>query len=90
MLKSFLEKYTKRHIPDESTLRKNFVKPIYTSTIEKIKQVVAEHPVAFILDETTDAMQRYILNILVVPLNGKPTEPMLLKVNFSEMSINFM
>lgn len=35
-LKDFLEKYTDHKIPDESTLRKNYVSGIYEKTISKI------------------------------------------------------
>jgi len=82
-LRQFLEKYTGKSIPDESTLRKIYIKPIYDAVIEKIKTVIADYPVLFILDETTDKMKRYVLNILVAPINGKPVKPMLFKVCFN-------
>lgn len=79
-LKGFLEKYTKMSTPDESTLRKNYVEPIYNTTMEKILSVIGKHPVCIILDETTDIQKRYVLNILIAPLNGEPLKPMLFKM----------
>uniref|UniRef100_A0A915KHY5 Uncharacterized protein n=1 Tax=Romanomermis culicivorax TaxID=13658 RepID=A0A915KHY5_ROMCU len=56
--------------------------------IIKIKSIVADHPVSFIVDEMTDAKQRYVLNILVVPLTGQPLKPMLLKMYELEKTNN--
>jgi hypothetical protein len=78
-LKRFLEKNIKRKIPDESTIRKNYTKPVYSKTLEKVRSIIADHPVLFILDETMDAKKRNVLNVLVAPLNGEPVKPMLLK-----------
>lgn len=36
VLKQFLEKYTKQNIPNESTLRKNYIPNICKNVIEKI------------------------------------------------------
>lgn len=80
-IKSFLEKYTHRHVPDESTLRKNYTQPIYDSTIQKIRSEIGDSDVALILDESTDQLQRFVLNILIMPLNGKAVKPMLIKVS---------
>lgn len=35
--REFLQNYTKKHILDESTLRKSFLHPCYVRTIEKIR-----------------------------------------------------
>ena len=37
-MKFFLRKYSKKSVPEESTLRKNYVKPIYDSILLKIKK----------------------------------------------------
>jgi len=79
-LKQFLEKYMHRSVPDESTLRKNYVEPVYDATMSKIRQEIGDNDLAFILDETTDELQRYVLNILVMPLNGMASTPVLIKV----------
>ncbi len=36
---SFLAKYTTVHIPDESTLRRGYVKPAYTLKLEEIQTI---------------------------------------------------
>jgi len=79
-MQRFLEKWTKNHVPDQSTLRKNYVRPLYTEVIAKIRLVIGNNPVYFIMDETTDAKKRFVLNFLVAPLTGKPVKPMLLKM----------
>ena len=36
----------------------------------------------FVIDDTTDATNRYVLNVLVGILNGGPIEPMLLSTQY--------
>lgn len=79
-MRNFLEKYTKHSIPDESTLRKNYIKPVYETTISKVREKVGENPVAFIVDEATDTKKRFVLNVLVMPLTGEVEKAMLLKM----------
>lgn len=79
-LKHFLEKYTKKNVPDQSTLRKYYVNPHASATLEKIRDIVGSHPVYLEVDETTDELQRMVLGVLVAPLHGKPVQPMLLKL----------
>lgn len=87
-LRNFLAKYTERKIPDESTLRKNYIKPVFDEIIEKIRLAVGDSNVCFIVDETTDALQRFVFNVLVMPLNGKLIKPMLLKMYNLEKANN--
>ena len=63
--KSFLEEYCKMHVPDESTLRKNYVGSVYDETIQKIKELIGSHYIWFTVDETTDACGRYIANLII-------------------------
>lgn len=81
--RKFLEKYTQKKMPDESTLRKNYVKPIYCETIDKIRSIVGDSNVCFIVDETTDALKRFVFNVLVMPLKAAYVKPMLIKVSTS-------
>jgi len=81
---SFLEKYTGNVLPHRTTLHKNYIQPIYSKTINKIIEIIGESDVYFIADETTDTCNRYVLNILVGTLNGKPVKPMLLSTSFLE------
>lgn len=41
--KNFLEKHCKRHIPDESTLSKNYISPVYHDTIQQIKAIIGSN-----------------------------------------------
>ena len=81
-MKKFLEKYIDKKIPDESTLRKYHLKTIFEETRNKIKELISDFKVCFIVDETTDSMKRFVVNVLVKPLNGTDIKPMLLNVSF--------
>ena len=70
--KSFLQKYTSNHIPDESTLRKNYLAGLYTQTIEGIRQTLANDLIWVSVDETTDVAGRYVANVIVGAM--RPTE----------------
>lgn len=63
--KKFLEKHCKRHIPDESTLRKNYISPVYRDTIQQIKAIIGSNYIWFTVDETTDSCGRYIANLMI-------------------------
>jgi hypothetical protein len=67
--KTFLEKYCTRHIPDESTMRKNYVHSVYTDTIKEIRILIGNNYVWFSVDETTDACGRYVANLIIGVLN---------------------
>lgn len=54
VFKSFLEKYTGNTIPDESTLRKNYIPNIYKSVMDQIISDIGNNYVFIIVDETTD------------------------------------
>lgn len=76
--KDFLAKYTNNKIPDESTLRKNYLPICYNKTIEKIKNELVDNYLYLIVDETTDPRGIYVANLLVGVLspNG-PKNPFL-------------
>ena len=54
-LKSFLELHFGRPIPDESTLRKNYLSRCYDDTISKIRGQVHGKKIFTSIDEMTDA-----------------------------------
>lgn len=64
-LKSFLQKYTKYNIPDESTLRKGYIQGLYEQTLADIRQDLADERIWVSIDETTDSTGRFIANIIV-------------------------
>ena len=67
--RQFLEKYCKKSIPDESTLRKNYVAPVYEETMQQIKKIIGNNYIWFTVDETTDTCGRYIANLIIGVLN---------------------
>ena len=59
-LRSFLEKYTGNVVPDESTLRKNYVDVHYNTTMNKIRTHAGNSKIWVSIDESTDVTGRYI------------------------------
>lgn len=77
-LKMFLEKYTGQSIPDESTLRKNYIRNICFETLSLIRGVIQDGPIWVSIDETTDVKRGLIGNVVIGKLCGEPTNPILL------------
>ena len=72
--RSFLEKYCNRSIPDESTLRKNYLHIAYTQTLTKIRNSVRDSNIWISVDESTDATGRYVANFIVGVLSVEKEE----------------
>lgn len=68
-LKSFLEKYTSREIPSDSTLRKTYVNDIYEETMKNIREQIKGNKIWVSIDETTDSEGRYVANVIIGTLN---------------------
>ena len=62
-MKYFFERWTKKHVPDKNTLRKNHVRSLYIAVIAKILSVVDNNPVYFIMDEAMNAKKRFTNSI---------------------------
>lgn len=60
----FLEKYTTRSVPDESTLRRNYVPCLYENMIEKLRLKAADKRIWISVDETTDIEQRMVASFV--------------------------
>lgn len=83
--KKFLEQYMNRNIPDESTLRKEYVHRCYEDTIEKIRGYVADKSIFVSIDETNDEVGRSVANVMVGTLEeDKPGEIFLLAMDILE------
>ncbi|KAL4098224.1 hypothetical protein QTP88_022868 [Uroleucon formosanum] len=63
--RSFLEKYTNKIIPDQSTLCKKYVNECYEETINNIRAYVSEKKIWVSIDETTDVAGRYVANVII-------------------------
>jgi len=62
---SFLEKYTEHKIPSETTLRTNYVKSLYKTSIDNIKSCINNRFLWLSIDETTDVANRYVANVII-------------------------
>lgn len=63
--RKFLEKYTNKIIPDQSTLRKKYVTECYEETINNIRAYASEKKIWVSIDETTDVAGRYVANVII-------------------------
>lgn len=74
ILKEFLRKYcTNQNVPDESTLRKNYIPTIYLHVLEEIRNELKDNIIWISADETTDTCGRYIANLIVGALKLEPS-----------------
>ncbi|PNF32325.1 hypothetical protein B7P43_G13645 [Cryptotermes secundus] len=68
-LRNFIEKYIQCKVPDESTVRKNYVKQCYDLTIGSIRDKIQDNFVWVSIDETQDCEGLFIANCIVGFLN---------------------
>jgi hypothetical protein len=66
---SFLEKYCKQHVPDQSTLRKDCLPICYEETFENIRSNIGDAFIGVAMNETTDSVVRFIANIVAGKLD---------------------
>jgi hypothetical protein len=77
--RSFLEKYCKLHIPDQSTLQKHYLPICYEETLENIYGNIQDAFIWVAVDETTDSMGCFIANLGAGKLDGEvPSNPHLI------------
>lgn len=68
--KAFLSKYcVGQHIPDESTIRKNYLGDTYAVVIELIKEEIGDDYYWISVDETTDRQGRMMANMIIGSLS---------------------
>ena len=79
--RSFQNQFTNRETPLSTTIH-NYIEEIFNNTIEKIRKQLANSPICLIVDETTDACNRYVVNVFVTNLNGNFNKPMLIMTKF--------
>ncbi|KAL4135075.1 hypothetical protein QTP88_006732 [Uroleucon formosanum] len=63
--KNFLQKYVNQNIPDESRLRKNYLKICFESTLKKIREKLTNNFIYIMVYETTDSRGLYICSLIV-------------------------
>jgi hypothetical protein len=67
--RSFFEKYCKSQVPDESTLRKNYLDACYQETIINIREEIGDSYIWVAVEETIDAFGRFVANLIVGKLD---------------------
>lgn len=78
-LKTFLETYTNKHIPDPSTIRRQYLTKCYTNVIQQIKLNISNQYVWISADETVDITGRCVTNVIVGILHpNTPSTPHLI------------
>ena len=79
--KSFLEKWTKKELPSESTLRKTYLEDEGKKCIQDIILRPHGEDIHLIIDECTDVLGRYVLAVLVGVLDmHNESKPVLFEV----------
>lgn len=68
--RKFLEKYTHRPMPCESTVRQHYVPILYNKCINDLRAKAENKYIWISIDETTDPDQRLIVNLIFGILNG--------------------
>ena len=63
--KQFMEKWTKKVLPSESTLRKNYLEGEYLDQMKKIKNAAENKDIYIIVDETTDVRGKAVAAVLI-------------------------
>jgi len=71
---NFISKYTNFTIPDESNIRKNYVKRLYDETLLAILSEIRNQYLWISIDETTDDTGRYVANAVVGILSSEEHE----------------
>ncbi|GBP97454.1 hypothetical protein EVAR_101206_1 [Eumeta japonica] len=78
-------------IPEESTIRKNYLSAIYEEVLSEIRADLSNNLLWISADETTDSCGRYMANLIVGKLSKDPSTPHLvackvLKTNHSTIA----
>ncbi|XP_017492506.1 PREDICTED: uncharacterized protein LOC108380623 [Rhagoletis zephyria] len=89
--KSFMAKYAQKKVPDQSTMRKHYLKEVYENVLEEIRSNIGDSSIFVSIDESTDKAGRYVCNVVVGPLRqgGRGyllTSEVIPKVNASEIA----
>ena len=67
--KKFFQKYVKFDLPDESSLRKSYLEPLYKQTIDRIRTDLQNQYIWVQIDETEDLKKKKVVNTIIGSLN---------------------
>lgn len=68
--KNFMETFTIKAIPTESTLHKNYLSASYQNTLERIWGTVSDNKLWVSIDKPTDIEGRYAAKLSYCPLRS--------------------
>ncbi|KAE9542417.1 hypothetical protein AGLY_003278 [Aphis glycines] len=71
VFRNFLESYTGKEIPYETTLRKGYIDDCFIETMQKIREYISDHKIWISIDETIDAEGRFIANVIIGTLEAE-------------------
>lgn len=71
----FLDKYTGKAMPSESTLRRKCVPNLYDDTMKMLREKARGKHIWVSIDESTDVEQRYVVNFIFGILDGDENSP---------------
>lgn len=79
--KLFFEKYIKLKLPNESTLRRNYVPLCYDDVLRKIRKEIGDSSIWVSINETTDIKGRYVAYVMIGSLSSQnSTKPIVLTI----------
>jgi hypothetical protein len=88
LLKQFLQTEIKIILPSVSTLRQATVPKIYDIKLDELRDFIGENDIYLVMDETTDACNRYVLKIVAGIFDGKSFKTYLLHTVFLQRTKN--
>jgi hypothetical protein len=62
---NFMEKYTNRSVPTESTLQKNCLSSCYEDAVRRVRNIIGDNKIWVSIDELTDVDSRCVANVIV-------------------------
>ncbi|KRZ71320.1 hypothetical protein T10_8686 [Trichinella papuae] len=81
------KKYTKQHIPSESSLGKNYIDNNFNNVMDRIRREVAYNKIWVSIDETIDSVGRFVANVVIGTLDAdQPSKEYLLTSEVLEKS----
>jgi hypothetical protein len=62
---NFIEKYTNRNVPTESTLGKNYLSSCYKNAVRRVRNIIGDNKIWVSIEESTDVDSRCVANVIV-------------------------
>lgn len=82
----FIANYCGKLTPDESTLRKKYLNPLYRELLSEMRAEIGSNSIYLQVDESTDSSERPVVSIIVGILNGSKPRSFLLDLVHLESS----